>query len=245
MCAAIPTVVCYYENFFKEASGHWSCSCSLRIPLESEPRWRLHLLLQLTTVKKQCAVFVTSPNRTPSCPNFRFPPTSTDLLTIPDIRMCLYRVTFKTWAGPGSFYTAWEALDQIKSAPGDSWDFWVVLKTNVFLKDVIAFDFVKISMSVCILVPNTESGGPLVVFIFSSPNFLLDLRPALYFGQKKKEQRTSCLNGVRRSRTTFPPSPPLGQKKSWFKILMNFICSTFSIPELAGSVNMMEKASLV
>lgn len=104
--------------------------------------WRLHLLLQLTTVKKQCAVFVTSPNRTPSCPNFRFPPTSSTL-TIPDIRMCLYQVTFKTWAGPGSFYTAWEALDQIRSAPGDSWDFWVILKTNVFLKDVIAFHFVK------------------------------------------------------------------------------------------------------
>lgn len=144
VCAAIPTVVCYYENCFKEASSHWPCSFSLRIPLESEPGWRLHLLLQLTTVKKQCAVFVTSPNRTPSCPNFRFPPTSsTGLLTIPDIRMCLYRVTFKTWAGPGSFYTDWEALDQIRSAPGDSWDFWVILKTNVFLKDVIAFHFAK------------------------------------------------------------------------------------------------------
>lgn len=63
---------------------------------------------------------VTRPNIFPSCPNFRFPPTSTDLLTIPDIRKCLYRVTFKTWAGPGQFYTAREVLDQM-SVPGDSY----------------------------------------------------------------------------------------------------------------------------
>jgi hypothetical protein len=60
----------------------------------------------------------------------------------------------------------------------------VILKTNVFLKDVIAFDFVKLCMSVCILLPNTECGGPLVVFIFSSPNFLFDVRHVLYFGRK-------------------------------------------------------------
>lgn len=66
-------------------------------------------------------MFVTSPNRIPSCPNFRFPPTSANLLTILDIRTCLYRVTFKTWAGPGWFYTAREVLGQIKSVPSDSY----------------------------------------------------------------------------------------------------------------------------
>lgn len=91
---------------------HFHCGFLL-----SQTRCRLHLLLQLTTVKK--AMFVTGPNRIPSCPNFQFPPPPQSPLTIPDIRTCLYWVTFKTWAGPGWFYTAWEVLDQIKSDPGD------------------------------------------------------------------------------------------------------------------------------
>lgn len=93
-----------------------------------------------------------------------------------------------------------------------TWDFWVILQTNVFLKDiVIAFDFVKKKKNLYgILLPNTESGGPLVAFLLSSPNSLLDLRHVLYFGRKQRE--TSCLHGVGHSRTTFPPSLSMGQK---------------------------------
>lgn len=87
----------------------------------------------------------------------------------------------------------------------------MILQTNVFLKDiVIAFYFVKKKNLYGIFLPNTESGGPLVGFLLSSPNSLLDLRHVLYFGRKQRE--TSCLHGVRRSRTTFPPSLSMGQK---------------------------------
>lgn len=155
-------------------------------------------------------MFVTGPNIFPSCPNFRFPPTSTDLLTIPDIRKCLYRVTFKTWAGPGWFYTAREVLDQM-SVPGDSWDFWVILKTNMFFKDIIVFDFVKkkICMSFYYQIQKVEQSWVSLQFTKLPSCFKAC---ALLWKETEKQHRASCLNGVCRSRTTFPPSLSMGQK---------------------------------
>lgn len=96
----------------------------------------------------------------------------------------------------------------------------MILQTDVFLKDiVIAFDFVKKKNLYDILLPNTERGGHLVVFLLSSPNFLLDLRHVLYFGRKQRETTQNLL-------------------PEWCPPLTNNIPSLFlNGPKIIGSLN--------
>lgn len=212
---------------------------------------RLPLLLQLMTVKERCVEFVTSPNIFPSCPDFRFPPTSTDFLTIPDIRTCLYRVKFKTWAGPRQFYIAREVFDQTPVLGESYLGFLGDFENQCVFKRYNSFWLClkKKNLSVYISLPNTEhlffflKWKTFSILIFSSLNFLLNLRHVLYFGRERKQQRTPCLNVVCHPRTTFPPYTSVESKRDWwFNFSVDFICSVLSIPELVGSVDMVEKA---
>lgn len=163
-------------------------------------------------------------------------------LTIP----CLYWVTLKTWAGPGWFLYILRSAWSNKACPGWllTWDFWVILKTNMFLKDVIALDFVKLCMSVCILLPNTEGGGWRT---FSSFYFQFAKLPSWFKACALLWKEIKTTKNVLPKQLTNIPSlfihrpKNIGGLKCWWISFVLFLAFQNSLAQ----VHVIEKASLV
>lgn len=109
-----------------------------------------------------------------------------------------------------------------------TWDFWVILKTDVFLKAIIAFWLCKKSVRLYKFyyqIPEFYKKWKTLSIIFSSPNFLLELRFVLYFERKKRSSPEPLAGMVSEAHECSLPLPQWPKQFGISILMISFVLS--------------------